>query len=271
MDEAKLRERLRSIFVGELQREVQAFRESLEAVRQDARRTDRGALLERAFRAAHSLTGAARSARYPAIEELCRRLDSALRPWRDAAGAPGEELLERLLQAGTVLQETAQRLAAGLEPDESALAQALAPRVESQSDAASPPPATGERPVLLLAEDSDTVRRLERTILEEAGYRVIEAEDGTAALDVARRERIDLVLADVDMPRMDGFELTRALRAEPATAGVPIVLLSGVMTADEESRGRAAGASAFLMKGGFDLSEILDTVARLLEARNAGS
>jgi DNA-binding response OmpR family regulator len=98
-----------------------------------------------------------------------------------------------------------------------------------------------------------------------AGPYVIEAvADGTAALGVARREAPDLILSDVMMPRLDGFGLLRELRADPRTAGVPVILLSA--RAGEESRveGMEAGADDYLVKP-FSARELLARIASLLQ------
>jgi CheY-like chemotaxis protein len=81
--------------------------------------------------------------------------------------------------------------------------------------------------VLLIAEDDADVRTVLRIVLSRAGFSVHTADDGAAALDLARTVRPDVVLTDLDMPRMTGAQLCRAIRAEPALADIPVAVLSG--------------------------------------------
>lgn len=130
------------------------------------------------------------------------------------------------------------------------------------------PPAVGGASVLgrrvLVVDDTAIQRKLAVLRLEDAGYEVLEAADGEAALRIARRERPDLVLSDVLMPGLDGFELCRALRADPGLAGTPVILASSVFVerADRELADRA-GASAYVTREP-DLSSILAVMARVL-------
>src|SRR5204863_5344764 len=91
----------------------------------------------------------------------------------------------------------------------------------------SPTPAAAR---ILVVEDALTVRELQRSILDRAGYTVLSASDGVEALATADMTDLDLVLTDVEMPRMDGFELTRALRAHPRHNGVGILVLTSLGT-----------------------------------------
>jgi CheY-like chemotaxis protein len=96
----------------------------------------------------------------------------------------------------------------------------------------SPPPprdaAERARPLVLVAEDHEDSRDALRTLLEAYGYDVVEAADGRQAVDLARATRPDLVLMDLMMPRVDGFQATRELRADPATARVRIVAVTAL-------------------------------------------
>lgn len=130
---------------------------------------------------------------------------------------------------------------------------------------ARPSPAihAGRRPRILVADDNADMRDYVARLLG-GEYAVEAAADGAAALDAVRREPPDLVLSDVMMPRLDGFGLLRALRADPATVGVPVVLLSA--RAGEESRieGMQAGADDYLVKP-FSARELQVRVAALLQ------
>jgi two-component system, chemotaxis family, sensor kinase CheA len=123
-----------------------------------------------------------------------------------------------------------------------------------------------ERPVhrLLVVDDSLTTRTLIRGILEAAGYEVRVAADGLEALTLLRGETVDLVVADVEMPRMDGYELTEAIRRDERLRHTPVVLVTSLASRDHRERGVAAGADAYIVKANFVQGQLLDTVGRLL-------
>lgn len=125
-------------------------------------------------------------------------------------------------------------------------------------------PDSGAR-TLLVVDDSLTTRILEKTILETAGYRVLAVGDGEAALAALERQPVDLVVADVEMPRMNGIELTLAIRRSPRLRQTPVILLTGLSRDEDRERGLAAGADAYLVKSAFDQTELLGTVEELLE------
>ncbi len=122
------------------------------------------------------------------------------------------------------------------------------------------------RSTILVVDDSITTRTLEKSILEAAGYRVIVCVDGQEALDRlrARIEPVDLVVADVEMPRLTGFGLVEALRAEEDFARLPIVLMTSRGDEEDVARGLELGADAYLTKQKFDQRELLDTIGQLL-------
>jgi CheY-like chemotaxis protein len=126
-----------------------------------------------------------------------------------------------------------------------------------------------EAPSILIADDSQLVRRLVARTLQARGYRVITVEDGLAAIESAWRELPDLVLLDVDMPRMNGYQVARLLRHEPRTARIPIVILSSHETAGDIFWGLEAGADAYLTKSSGETA-ILETISRVLSERGAG-
>jgi two-component system chemotaxis sensor kinase CheA len=119
-------------------------------------------------------------------------------------------------------------------------------------------------PKVLVVEDSFTVRELQRSILEAAGYRVETARDGQEALECVSRNGIDLVLTDIEMPRMDGLELTRAIRDGSEHASLPVVILTSRGDDDDRRAGIEAGADAYMVKRGFDQQALLETVERLV-------
>lgn len=101
---------------------------------------------------------------------------------------------------------------------------------------------------ILIVEDKFAIRALVRGLLKGPGYDFVEAEDGAQGLRLARRERPDLVISDVEMPQMNGLELCRFLRSDPALRRVPVVLLTS--RTDDRTREDAArvGATAFMNK-----------------------
>ena len=117
---------------------------------------------------------------------------------------------------------------------------------------------------ILVVDDSITTRTLERTILETAGYATFTAVDGLDALEVLRRESVSLVLTDVEMPRMDGFSLTEAIRADTKLQHLPVIVVTSLSSVEHRSRGAEAGADAYIVKGEFEQGVLLETVRRLL-------
>jgi two-component system, chemotaxis family, sensor kinase CheA len=117
---------------------------------------------------------------------------------------------------------------------------------------------------LLVADDSFTTRELIRTILQSAGYSVTTAVDGFDALDKLRSDAYDLVVSDVEMPRIDGFQLTRSIRNEPRLADLPVIIVTSLASEDHRRRGLEAGAQAYIVKSQFNQQSLLDTVQQLL-------
>ena len=117
---------------------------------------------------------------------------------------------------------------------------------------------------VLVVDDSAVTGDLERNILEGAGYQVQVANDGMEALLMLSREPFDLVVSDVEMPRLDGFALLERLRADPQTKAVPVVMVTSRHRAEDKQRGLDLGADAYLLKATFDQSHLLDTVQRLI-------
>lgn len=117
---------------------------------------------------------------------------------------------------------------------------------------------------ILVAEDSITSRMLLKGILESAGYRVRTAVDGMEAFMLLRAEKFDLLVSDVEMPRLNGFDLTRQVRAHAGLADLPVILVTALESREDRERGVDAGASAYIVKRSFDQSNLLEAVHRLL-------
>lgn len=101
---------------------------------------------------------------------------------------------------------------------------------------------------ILYVEDNELNRKMLRHLLRGTSYRLIEAPDGETGITMAREQRPDLILMDVQLPKISGIEATRALRAEPATAHTPIIAITSFALSGDEQRAKEAGASAYLAK-----------------------
>jgi two-component system chemotaxis sensor kinase CheA len=126
---------------------------------------------------------------------------------------------------------------------------------------AQPAEATAKR--ILVAEDSITSRMLLKGILESAGYNVKTAVDGIEAYTALRAEDFDLLVSDVEMPRMNGFDLTARIRAVSTLAELPVVLVTALESREDRERGIDVGANAYLVKSSLNQSNLLEAVRRL--------
>jgi two-component system, chemotaxis family, sensor kinase CheA len=117
---------------------------------------------------------------------------------------------------------------------------------------------------LLVVDDSVTTRSLVKSILEAAGYAVVTAPDGAAAWQILQERGADLVVADVEMPRMDGCDLAKTIRESPRFRKLPVVLVTALDSAQDRARGMQAGADAYLVKTAFDQKQLLETIAQLV-------
>jgi two-component system, chemotaxis family, sensor kinase CheA len=118
---------------------------------------------------------------------------------------------------------------------------------------------------ILVVDDSITTRVLEQGVLESAGYRVATEPDGRAAWERLATESFDLVVADIEMPRMDGIELTRRIRGDASLAELPVILVTALGGEEDRRRGLDAGADAYIAKSSFDQATLLETVRQLLD------
>jgi two-component system chemotaxis sensor kinase CheA len=117
---------------------------------------------------------------------------------------------------------------------------------------------------ILVVDDSITTRTLEKNILEAAGFRITIATDGTEALERLKGSDVDLVVSDIQMPIMDGIELTTNLRAADEYQDMPIILVTSLESREDRERGMLAGANAYIVKRGFDQAELLATIRQYL-------
>ena len=101
---------------------------------------------------------------------------------------------------------------------------------------------------LLLVEDNEDNRIIYCTVLRHLGYIVLEAQDGVQAVELARSAQPDLILMDISIPRMDGWEATRVLRGDPRTSAIPIIALTAHALADDRARASQVGFTSYLAK-----------------------
>ena len=130
---------------------------------------------------------------------------------------------------------------------------------ESQADETA-----GQEINILVVDDSVNTREIEKSILEAYGYRVTIAGDGMEALEMAGETKYDLVITDVEMPRLDGFSLTERLRSDDAYKDVPIIIVTSREKDEDKRRGISVGANAYIVKGSFDQSNLVETVQNLI-------
>ena len=116
---------------------------------------------------------------------------------------------------------------------------------------------------ILYVEDNEVNRRLVQDLLSLTSYRLLEAIDGESGMDMARKERPDLILMDVQLPKVSGIEATRTLRGEPATANTPIIAITSFALAGDEEKALAAGATAYMAKP-YSPRDLLELIRRLL-------
>lgn len=116
---------------------------------------------------------------------------------------------------------------------------------------------------IITVDDAQTMRKMIRFTLQPTGHDIIEAADGAEAFNTLKDRPVDLVITDVNMPNMDGIELTRKLRATPLHASTPIVLLTTESSPEKKNQGRAAGATGWIVKP-FNQQQLLAIVSKVL-------
>ena len=115
---------------------------------------------------------------------------------------------------------------------------------------------------VLTVDDSRTMRDMLMLALKDAGYRVVQAEDGVHGLEVLQAESPNIVITDINMPRMDGFGFIEGMRADPAFSAVPVLVLTTESDAAKKQRAREAGATGWIVKP-FDPVRLVDAVRRV--------
>lgn len=178
-------------------------------------------------------------------EILVKPLGRQLSRVRNVAGATvlGDGRVVPILNTGDIFR--------------SALLSAGAPLFQAPPQAPRP-----KRLSVLVAEDSVTSRTLLKNILESSGYAVATAIDGADALTQLKAGEFDLVISDVEMPRMDGFQLTAALRGERRFENLPVILVTGLESRSDRERGIEVGANAYIVKSSFDQGGLVDVIRK---------
>jgi len=123
--------------------------------------------------------------------------------------------------------------------------------------------ARASTPLVMVVDDSLTVRKFTSRLLEREGYRVITAKDGLDAIEKLKDRLPDVMLVDIEMPRMDGFDLTRNVRGDPRTLGIPIIVISSRTAEKHRSRAAGLGANAFIGKP-YQEAELLEHISACL-------
>lgn len=116
---------------------------------------------------------------------------------------------------------------------------------------------------VLIVDDSISIRQMVSHTLKGAGYQVVESPDGEDALGKARQQALDLVITDQNMPRLDGLGLTKALRADARHRRTPILVLTTEASADMKAKGKAAGATGWLVKP-FEPTKLIQVVQKVI-------
>lgn len=117
--------------------------------------------------------------------------------------------------------------------------------------------------VILVADDSPTIRKFVSISLKVKGYDTIQVSDGMEALEMLPSEQIDLVITDLNMPNVDGFELIKTIRSNVEYKEIPIIILSSLSSTDEIEKGITCGANSYLIKP-FDAKRVLYEVSKFL-------
>jgi two-component system, cell cycle response regulator DivK len=117
---------------------------------------------------------------------------------------------------------------------------------------------------ILVVEDQEDNRQILRDLLGSAGFRIVEAHDGAQALTVARSQRPDLILMDIQLPLVDGYEATRSIKREPELKHIPVIAVTSFALSGDDQRAREAGCDAYVAKP-YSIRHLLAKIGQFLE------
>lgn len=179
---------------------------------------------------------------------------------QDALLKPQSQLLQRVRNvSGATILGTGEICMVLHPPD---LVESVRGTVKVASFTTAAPSTVKQR--ILLAEDSIATRTQEKRILEAAGYEVVPAVDGLDAFNKLRGEQFDAIVSDVQMPNLDGLQLTSRVRQNNRYAELPIILVTSLATDEDRRRGADAGANAYITKSSFNQDVLIETLRRLI-------
>ena len=121
---------------------------------------------------------------------------------------------------------------------------------------------------ILVADDEEDIRLIIKFALEDKGYKVITASDGAEAVAIADKEKIDLIILDAAMPKMDGYEACRKLKKDAKTKDIPVIFLTAIDLQKDKLKSQRVGALKFIAKP-FEIEALLEEIASILN--NIGS
>ncbi len=118
---------------------------------------------------------------------------------------------------------------------------------------------------ILFIEDESALQRAASQVLAEEGFQVFSALDGEQGLALARREKPDMVLLDLIVPKMDGFQVLNELKKDESTKNIPVIILSNLESSGDVERALAAGATTYLVKTNYRLDEVVEKIKGILK------
>jgi two-component system chemotaxis sensor kinase CheA len=202
------------------------------------------------YREAHTMRGSSALVGFGEVTVVARALEDLFEELRSGQREAGAATVAAILGAVETVREMVPALVDG--QDRSAAAGQAADALRDRSR-----PTRGR---VLVVDDAATVRELQRSILERAGYEVEVAGDGRAALQLLASQAFDLVLADLEMPELDGLRLIEAIRADQQLAGLPVIIITSSTDEADRRRGLDAGANGYMVKNSFDEAGLLGAV-----------
>ncbi|NNG14530.1 MAG: response regulator, partial [Gammaproteobacteria bacterium] len=119
-------------------------------------------------------------------------------------------------------------------------------------------------PHILVVDDSITTRTLEKNIFEAAGYQVTTAVDGVNGWELLQEQDFDLIVTDIEMPNMNGFELTERIKQNEQFQETPVIIVTSLASDTDQQRGIEVGANAYIVKGEFETRALLDVVRQMV-------